>query len=116
MNLRWISLAFGAIGLDAAAGLLGAGELHGAKERVSRHPGGAPRERTTFLDGERHGRTTRWYADGTLRAEGEFVRGRMEGEWRWYHPDGSPDPDRSGRYEDGRRVGPGGGPGDGLSG
>jgi hypothetical protein len=104
MSLRWITLVCGGLGLAAAAGLLGSHAEGAGGARLSRHANGAPRESTTFVEGLRHGPTRRWYDDGTLRAEGEFVNGRMEGDWRWYLPDGTPDGERTGRYEAGRLV------------
>lgn len=103
--IRWIPIVAGTLGLAAATGLLG-DEDSGRIERLTHHPGGAPREQSVFVDGVRHGPVTRWYPDGTLRAEGEFVQGQMEGSWSWYLPDGRPDSERSGHYRDGRRSEP----------
>jgi len=99
--LKWISLGLGLVGLAAATGtLLGdAGDDGGV--RISRHGNGAPKESTCFVDGLRDGPTTRWYADGQLRAEGLFEHGEMVGEWIWYRPDGEVDLARSGLYQDG---------------
>lgn len=99
-----------------AAALAGAAvktglELHagspaaGADEHTSYYAEDRPEEWAQYLDGRRHGECRRWHRDGTLRAEGRFEHGRMEGEWTWYLPDGSVDAERSGTYREGMRVG-----------
>ncbi len=102
--LKWISLGLGLIGLVAGTGALFGDADEGAGARLSRHGNGAPKESTFFVDGLRDGPTTRWYADGTLRAEGVFERGEMVGDWIWYGPDGEVDRARSGEYRDGERL------------
>lgn len=99
--LKWISLGVGIIGLAAASGLLFGESGEGAGLRVSLHGNGAPKESTCFIEGLRHGPTTRWYADGQLRAEGQFEHGEMVGEWILYLPSGEVDRSRSGVYSAG---------------
>ncbi len=104
MMLKTLALTLGLIGLAAASGLLFGGDALASSPHVSRHGNGELKESTFFIDGRRHGETTRWYADGTLRATGNFDNGEMVGEWLWQEPDGTRNEKRSGLYEDGVRV------------
>jgi antitoxin component YwqK of YwqJK toxin-antitoxin module len=102
--LRLITLTLGLIGLAAALGLAFDRAALADDAHLSHYGNGQEKERTHFVKGRRHGNTTRWYPDGTLRAEGRFEEGKMVGQWIWNTPDGSPDPERSGTYELGKRV------------
>ncbi len=42
-----------------------------------------------FRRGRKHGQWTYYYPDGTLEQEGGFAGGRYEGRWTWYYPDGN---------------------------
>lgn len=101
--------------LLAIAGVLGLGTtlLFGANLRSS----GSDRSQTTYYasgqlesrveyqDGRRAGLAERWYADGARQSAGRYVDGRMEGDWQFWNPDGSVDPQRTGSYRAGDRVG-----------
>ena len=40
-------------------------------------------------DGKKHGKWTRYYANGNKREEGKYAEGQKEGRWTRYHKDGS---------------------------
>lgn len=42
-----------------------------------------------FKKGRKHGQWRYYYPDGALEQTGEFAGGRYEGRWTWYYPDGS---------------------------
>ena len=56
--------------------------------------------------GKREGACRRFYPDGAKQAEGQYVDGKMEGEWTFWLSDGSVDTARSGTYAAGGRVAP----------
>ena len=57
--------------------------------------------------GLRHGDWSFWWENGALKATGGYVNGRIQGEWRFHHPDGSIDPDWiTGSYADGAWYAP----------
>ncbi|MGW4245443.1 toxin-antitoxin system YwqK family antitoxin [Nocardia sp. NPDC004722] len=41
-----------------------------------------------YVDGVPHGPDREWWADGSLKSEGEVVYGRPQGTWRSWHPNG----------------------------
>lgn len=47
-----------------------------------------------YVKGIRNGRSLQWWADGTLRAEGEMRNGRFTGPFRRCHNNGRRRPDR----------------------
>jgi antitoxin component YwqK of YwqJK toxin-antitoxin module len=98
------ALALAGVALRAGSELLDGSPPEGADEHTSYYAEDVREEWAQYLDGRRHGACKRWYRDGTLRAEGRYEHGRMEGAWTWYRQDGSVDPERSGTYRDGRRV------------
>lgn len=53
--------------------------------------------------GTRHGPYRRYYADGTLAAQGEYEYDQQEGIWLEFHPNGSLR--EEGQYDDGQRIG-----------
>ena len=68
---------------------------------------GVPRSRGDARAGLRHGNWTFWWENGALKATGGYSDGRPQGEWRFYHPDGSLDPDWiTGLYADGAWYAP----------
>lgn len=104
MSIRILSLTLAALGLlSIIVDRLGS-EPDYTTARTSRWGNGQPKEVTFFLDGLRHGFTTRWYDDGSLRSQGTFEHGKMTGKWLWKLPNGEDDPARSGYYEFGQRV------------
>lgn len=42
-----------------------------------------------FRKGRKHGQWNYYYPNGALEQTGEFAGGRYEGRWTWYYPDGS---------------------------
>jgi antitoxin component YwqK of YwqJK toxin-antitoxin module len=103
MKIQLMIVTLGLAGLGGTLGLFST-DVHAASTHTSRHGNGQVKESTYFVGGERHGQTLRYYRDGTLRAEGEHENGKMVGHWLWQLPDGSRDDERSGTYEDGRRI------------
>ena len=101
----------------------------GVQEIERRYADGTLRERGRLRDGKREGTWTTWhdngvkaseasyssdlfdgfliswYANGQQAATGLYRRGRAEGRWWYWNADGTPNPDRSGFYERGVRVG-----------
>ena len=104
MSIRLITITIGVIGLVASLGVLaGAGGDGDDAVHTSYYSNGQPKETARFVAGIRDGECTRWYEDGTLKAEGVFEQGKMVGDWVWMTPEGEPDARRSGIYEAGRR-------------
>lgn len=62
------------------------------KERTERNSAGVP-----------HGKTSIYYENGALRAEGAYVDGLRSGQWRWYDSTGVFN--LSGSYENGAQEG-----------
>ena len=56
--------------------------------------------------GKREGACRRFFPDGAKQAEGQYVDGKMDGEWTFWLADGSVDTARSGSYAAGGRVAP----------
>jgi antitoxin component YwqK of YwqJK toxin-antitoxin module len=104
MTIRIFTFLLGFLGLAAVTSKVLEGTLHADQAHTSYYSNGQAKESTHFTEGMRNGLTIRWYADGTLKAEGEFEGGRMTGEWTWKTPEGEIDSARSGLYEDGIRV------------
>ena len=105
MSIRLITITLGVVGLVASLGVLaGAGGDGNGEIRTSYHSNGQAKETAHFVGVTRDGECTRWYDDGTLRAEGVFEEGKMVGDWVWMTPDGERDAKRSGVYEQGRRT------------
>lgn len=69
------------------------------------HPNGKRQEQGAYAAGTRTGTWRWWYDDGPLRSEAEYRAGRLHGRVVGYHRDGSVDPEGSGAYEDGVKVG-----------
>lgn len=53
----------------------------------------------------RHGPALRWWTDGRKRSHGTYRRGRRDGDWFEFAPDGTLDRERTGLYRDGLRIG-----------
>jgi hypothetical protein len=84
----------------------GAESWAGAEAQVTYYGNGQARSRLAYRDGLPHGPAEEWFPDGSLAARGRYVEGLREGEWTFWLEGGAVDDERSGRYEDGRRVGP----------
>lgn len=105
MKLNVLFALLGLIGLTAAiANCFESDSALARESRTSCYGNGQAKERTQFVGGKRHGDTTRWYPDGSLRAEGRFEHGKMVGSWTWNTPEGQVDTERSGVYEQGELV------------
>lgn len=109
--MRWLlqiaalaALAGGLLRLADLAGDRSGGPPSGVVE--SYYSSGGIRERAVFADGVRDGPCERFDRAGRLLARGSFSAGRMEGEWRYFRPDGSLDPERSGIWRRGARIAP----------
>lgn len=72
--------------------------------RVLRYPDGTKQEEATWRDCTRDGPSSSWYPDGVKAAEGTYSGGLRTGLWSFWNPDGALDTERSGIYEDGRKV------------
>lgn len=79
------------------------GVLEGTVEM--RHASGALASRGEYRAGVRVGAWEFGREDGRPSAQGSFEEGRRVGEWTFWLPSGDVDEERSGRYEDGERVG-----------
>ncbi len=67
---------------------------------------GAARAEGATLDGHVHGEWHYWWPGGNLQAQGEYVRGKKDGPWRFWHWDGSEDRSMiGGEYKEGNRTG-----------
>lgn len=53
----------------------------------NKYPSGSIKERYYLLNKKFHGEYKAYFEDGILRAQGEFSRNVMVGEWRIYYPD-----------------------------
>jgi antitoxin component YwqK of YwqJK toxin-antitoxin module len=82
------------------------GAWAGAEAQVTYYGNGQPRSKQAYRDGQPHGPAEEWFPDGSLAARGRYEDGRREGAWTFWLEGGAVDPERSGLYEDGRRVGP----------
>jgi antitoxin component YwqK of YwqJK toxin-antitoxin module len=56
---------------------------------VERYDDGTVKARYTRVDGEIHGKCTRYYADGRQEFAGTYVRGRLDGPARGYYTNGN---------------------------
>ncbi len=66
---------------------------------VGRLPGTPQRYRGQSLDGVMHGNWTFSWANGQTQLEAEYLRGKRVGTWRFWHPEGTYDPEMlSGTY------------------
>jgi antitoxin component YwqK of YwqJK toxin-antitoxin module len=73
----------------------------------TRHfPGGALFTECEWRAGLRHGRERRWYLDGTPRWHGEWRDGQKSGEWIHMTREERVDPELTGVYENGEKIGP----------
>ncbi|MCP5023501.1 MAG: hypothetical protein GY930_17240 [bacterium] len=61
-------------------------------------------QRGSFEDGNRIGKWTMWYPDGSKRGEGEFADNLMTGEWSIWTPTGDLDLQNSGQYLNGMKA------------
>lgn len=105
MSIRLIAVALGIVGLIGSVGIL-ANASHSSEfeTHTSFYTNGQAKETAEFTEGIRNGHCTRFYEDGSLKAEGDFAGGRMTGDWVWKTPGGELDLSRSGTYEKGRRI------------
>jgi len=104
MPIRILIILLGLVGLVAATGKIFESQTAAARAHTSYYANGQKKEQTQFVAGRRQGHTLRWYPDGTLKAEGDFRAGKMEGDWSWHTPQGQTDEGRSGHYERGLRL------------
>jgi len=69
------------------------------------HENGQMMAEGAFEEDHPRGRWVTYWEDGSPRSEGEYVQGERSGRWRFYGSDGVLDPEVSGLYERGERVG-----------
>jgi antitoxin component YwqK of YwqJK toxin-antitoxin module len=61
--------------------------------------------RGNYQKGVKTGKWEGWHANGKKRSEGEYdEKGAMAGDWQFWNPDGSVDAQKTGKYENGKRV------------
>jgi antitoxin component YwqK of YwqJK toxin-antitoxin module len=103
VKTKTLLLLVGLLGLvPVARSLAAAARAHEAVETY--YADGSLKSRIETEAGRPDGRCVRFYPDGTRMAEGRFEDGREQGRWVFYTPDGTVDAERSGVYQDGRRV------------
>ncbi|MBK7876513.1 MAG: hypothetical protein IPJ77_12320 [Planctomycetes bacterium] len=106
MKFLTLLLAAGGVGLFLTLGELRAETGEGRERQTTYFPSGQLwTEAECDAQGGREGLFRRYLSDGRLEAEGRYAAGRMDGEWRWFRADGELDPEKSGLYHEGRRVG-----------
>jgi antitoxin component YwqK of YwqJK toxin-antitoxin module len=69
-------------------------------------PSGELRHEWTYREGILHGPYRDYREDGSESVLGQFEGGVRDGEWLYFRPDGSVDPDRSGTYAGDLRTRP----------
>lgn len=101
MNTKLLLIAVGLIGLIPLVRTLTAS---GPEAVETFYADGTLKSRTETRDGRPDGQCTRFYADGSKMAEGSFEDGEESGQWTFYDREGQVDSEKSGLYDDGRRV------------
>ncbi|MFC1671272.1 toxin-antitoxin system YwqK family antitoxin [Spirochaetota bacterium] len=56
-----------------------------------------------YMMGKKMGAYKEYHRNGRIKAEGEYMNNKMNGMWKFYDEDGSPDNSRSGRYMFGKK-------------
>jgi len=106
MKLPIVILLAGAAGLTASfRALQHAQAAEDPHKHTTYYANGQVETECDLRGDRREGACKRFYADGSPLAEGTYANGKMVGEWTFWRPDGSIDPERSGTYEAGVRVG-----------
>ena len=106
MKLPIVILLAGAAGLTVSVrAFQNAQAAEDVRKHTTYYANGQVETECDIRGERRDGTCKRYYADGSPLAEGAYVEGKMDGEWTFWRPDGSVDPERSGRYEAGVRVG-----------
>lgn len=96
------SLIFGAAAL---AGGVRAMLMERADEQtVAYYSDGARKNAITVVDGTKHGPAEQWYPSGNPEWRGQYADGFRQGEWTFWNEDGSVDVERSGLYEQGKKI------------
>ncbi|NUP94683.1 MAG: hypothetical protein HUU28_00825 [Planctomycetaceae bacterium] len=102
--ILFAALIFGAAAL--------AGAMHSylshsdADATITFHSDGTRKSSIVYVEGVKQGQSSQWYSSGQLECEGTYVDGLRSGEWRFWDERGELDLERSGTYEDGRKVAP----------
>ena len=78
------------------------GARPGSKAELGKEEGGDTTLRC-LVDGAAEGPGFAWYPDGAMSARGNYVAGRMQGQWRHFYPDGGLKDE--GEYRAGAREG-----------
>jgi antitoxin component YwqK of YwqJK toxin-antitoxin module len=73
--------------------------------RVTYYGNGERKAEIPYRDGVPDGKAREWYPDGRPASEGTYEDGQRNGRWTFWREDGTVDPERSGLYQGGRRVG-----------
>jgi antitoxin component YwqK of YwqJK toxin-antitoxin module len=72
--------------------------------RLTYYGDGQKKNSTEYVDGARTGASEQWHPGGQQEWSGEYADGLREGEWSFWLEDGSLDEERSGTYEDGKKL------------
>ena len=104
--MKTIVLLVSLLGGAAAVGGTVTGVFSGreASAQTSYYGDGSKKNVTSYVDSVKQGRSEQWYPNGTMEWSGEYADGFRAGEWSFWNEDGSPDAERSGRYEQGRKA------------
>lgn len=104
---RLILLAALVFGAAALAGAMHSYLAHSeADATIAYHSNGSRKSSIAYVEGVKQGQSSQWHANGQLESEGSYVDGMRSGEWRFWDEQGELDLERSGTYEDGRKVAP----------
>lgn len=102
--ILFAALVFGAAAL---AGAMHSYLSHSESDAtVAYHSNGARKSSIVYVEGLKQGPSSQWYASGQVECEGTYLDGLRSGEWRFWDEQGQLNLERSGTYENGRKVAP----------
>ena len=96
-----ILFAIGIVGLVAAVPALHGGPKQ-AEARGEYFASGQIQSECPTHEGVRDGECKRYWPNGKLQAQGQYLDGSMNGSWSFWNEDGTPDTARTGNYADGK--------------
>jgi antitoxin component YwqK of YwqJK toxin-antitoxin module len=96
------SLAFGAVAVGGS--LYSRMDADAGEPTLTYYGDGQPKVSICYVDGVKEGPSIEWHPGGIKQAEGSYHEGYRDGAWSFWHEDGSLDSERTGRYEQGRKV------------
>lgn len=105
MKLTTLLFSIGVLGVGLTAGSRLALSASPSGQVHRSHYGSGQLEMEVWrVDGRRHGPAKFWYADGSLKASGEYMLGEKNGLWECWTEDGALDGEQSGLYEQGHKL------------